>query len=146
MEQRRFAVVSRCANDNIKLPERKTKRSAGYDIATAESGWIWPFQTKVFRTGLKVYLREGEVLELHPRSSMAIKRSLLLITGVIDGDYADNPTNEGEIGLVLYNMGLLPRRVQKGDRIANGIIRTFLTTDDDHAEGVRIGGFGSTGR
>jgi dUTP pyrophosphatase len=36
--------------------------------------------------------------------------------------------------------------IKKGEAIGQGIIKTYLTTDDDNASGVREGGFGSTTR
>ena len=63
---------------------------------------------------------------------------------VIDADYADNPDNEGEIFFQLYNLSPFDIVLNKGDIIGQGIIKPFLTTDDDAANGKRVGGFGST--
>ena len=63
---------------------------------------------------------------------------------VIDADYADNPDNEGEIFFQLYNLSPFDIVLNKGDIIGQGIIKPFLTTDDDAATGKRVGGFGST--
>lgn len=140
---RRFAAIKEYEG-KVNLPERKTAHSAGYDIESAETVIIKPGEVKRVPTGLKVYMNDGEVLMLHPRSSLVFKKSLLLITGVIDKDYVDNSENEGHIQLVLFNVGSEEVVVNKGDRIANGIFMHFLTVDDDSAEGKRVGGFGST--
>lgn len=65
---------------------------------------------------------------------------------IIDADYCDNPDNEGEIFFQVIN--LLPFAVQlkRGDKIGQGIIKTYRVTDDDTATGERLGGFGSTGQ
>ena len=34
--------------------------------------------------------------------------------------------------------------LKKGDIIGQGIIKPYLTTEDDNAAGQRVGGFGST--
>ena len=46
------------------LPERKTKHSAGYDLAVVEGGVIPPHATKIFNTGIKVCMEDDEVLFL----------------------------------------------------------------------------------
>ena len=63
---------------------------------------------------------------------------------IIDADYADNPDNEGEIFFQFYNLSPFDIVLNKGDIIGQGIIKPFLTTDDDAANGKRVGGFGST--
>ena len=37
-------------------------------------------------------------------------------------------------------------QLHKGDVIGQGIIKYYLTTDDDNASGERLGGFGSTSK
>ena len=36
--------------------------------------------------------------------------------------------------------------IKKGEAIAQAMFQDFLITDDDCAEGVRVGGFGSTSK
>lgn len=98
-------------------------------------------------TGMKCYLEPGTYLELSVRSSTPLKYWLICANsvGVIDADYADNPDNEGEIFFQLINLSPFPIQLKKGDRIGQGIIKHYLTTDDDNATGDRLGGFGSTG-
>lgn len=97
-------------------------------------------------TGVKCYLDEGCYLELSVRSSTPLKYWLILANGVgvIDGDYADNPDNEGEIFLQLINLSPFAIQLHKGDTLGQGIIKPYFLTDNDMAEGQRMGGFGST--
>lgn len=98
------------------------------------------------KTGIKAYMQKGEVLKLYIRSSMAVKKGLALAnsTAIIDADYfyADN---EGHIMLPLINLSALPVFIPAGTRIAQGVFETYLVADQDDAQGVRTGGFGSTG-
>ena len=98
-------------------------------------------------TGMKCQLEPGTYLELTIRSSSPLKYWLLLANGVgvIDADYYNNPDNEGEIFFQLINLSPFPIRIQKGEAIGQGIIKSYLTTEDDAAAGSRLGGFGSTG-
>lgn len=97
-------------------------------------------------TGMKCKLDPGTYLELSVRSSSPLKYWLVLANGVgiIDADYYNNPDNEGEIFLQLINLSPFPIKIQKGEAIGQGIIKPYLTTEDDNACGERIGGFGST--
>lgn len=143
---RRFEVVSRCKDMNVELPKRKTKKSAGYDFFAIEDFTLYPNKLCIVPTGVKAYMEDDEVLYLHIRSSVAFKRGVRMLNsiGVIDADFVDNPDNEGEIslGLLSHNDDIV--HIQKGERIAQGVFHKFLITDDDDAEGQRVGGIGST--
>ncbi len=145
MASRRFAPI-RGYEGRVSLPERKTSLSAGYDLAAVEAVTVPPGKVALVPTGLKAYMERGEVLLLYIRSSLAAKRGLMLANGVgvIDADYVDNPDNEGHIMVALANLGSNPADIAAGERIAQGIFTTFLTTEEDRAEGQRTGGFGST--
>jgi dUTP pyrophosphatase len=64
--------------------------------------------------------------------------------GIIDADYYNNPDNEGEIFLQIINWGPSPVIVKKGTKLGQGIIKSYLLTENDNATGERVGGFGST--
>ena len=64
--------------------------------------------------------------------------------GIIDADYYNNPDNEGEIFFQMINLSPFDIQLYKGDIIGQGIIKPYLTTEDDTASGQRVGGFGST--
>lgn len=143
---RRFEVVSSCKDMNVELPKRKTKKSAGYDFFAVEDFTLYPNKLCIVPTGVKAYMEDDEVLYLHIRSSVAFKRGVRMLNsiGVIDADFVDNPDNEGEIslGLLSHNDDIV--HIKKGERIAQGVFHKFLITDDDDAEGKRVGGIGST--
>jgi len=145
MDTRQFAIV-KGFEDKVVRPERKTASSAGYDLAAAADVEIIPGYVVLVPTGLKVYMNPDEVLMVAIRSSLAIRRSIIMPNGVgvIDADYVDNPDNEGHIMVPLLNLSTLPVFIQKGDRIAQGIFMPYLMVSGDGASGKRTGGFGST--
>ena len=99
-------------------------------------------------TGMKCKLDPGTYLELSVRSSCPLKYWLILgnSVGIIDADYYNNPDNEGEIFFQLINLSPYDIQLHKGDIIGQGIIKHYLTTEDDNACGERVGGFGSTSK
>lgn len=97
-------------------------------------------------TGMKCYLDEGQYLELSVRSSTPLKHWIIMANGVgiIDRDYADCADNEGEIFFQLINLSPFAIQLKLGDKIGQGIIKTYGVTDNDTANGERNGGLGST--
>ena len=97
-------------------------------------------------TGVKVKLDPGTYLELSVRSSCPLKYWLVMANsvGIIDGDYYNNPDNEGHIFFQMINFSPVPIILKKGDCIGQGIIKPYLKTEDDNTVDSREGGFGST--
>lgn len=97
-------------------------------------------------TGVKCKLEDDQVLHLYIRSSCPLNHYLFLGngTGVIDSDYYNNEDNEGHIFFQIINLSPFNIVVKKGDIIGQGEITRFCKTDNDEADGVRTGGFGST--
>jgi len=145
---RGFEVVSSFNDKNVKLPERKTEKSAGYDFHAIQNVIIDPGKTHIFETGIKAYMMDDEVLEIYIRSSLAYKRGLMLMncTGIIDADYHNNDSNEGHILIGMKNISNQPVSVASGEAIAQGIFKKYLTIDGDNVKIKRTGGIGSTGK
>ncbi|MBZ2155804.1 dUTP diphosphatase [Streptococcus anginosus] len=146
MRIRGFELVSSFKNKNL-LPKRETAHAAGYDLKVAERTVIAPKEIKLVPTGVKAYMQAGEVLYLYDRSSNPRKKGLVLINsvGVIDGDYYGNPGNEGHIFAQMQNITDQEVVLEEEDRIVQAVFSPFLLADNDEADGVRTGGFGSTG-
>lgn len=145
MEEIRF---ERCKGfgKEITLPTRATEGSAGYDIRAAETVIINPGDTAIIKTGVKARFDKDKVLLIAVRSSVGIKRRLMLANniGVIDSDYYNNEKTDGQIFIALHNYGREVQTIRKGERIAQGIFIPFFKTSDDSADGKRKGGIGST--
>lgn len=146
---RKFEVVSKYKDQGVLIPKRATDASAGYDLAALEDLTIQPGEIKLVYTGLKVKMPKTEALFVFPRSSLAIKKGLLMSNsvGVVDADYYNNPDNEGHLMVPLYNITDHDVLIQKGERVAQGIFLSYQKTSDDTTENiVRLGGFGSSGK
>ena len=172
MRTRGFEVVKRLEDrDGIILPKRSTVNAAGYDFFACEDiiipsslkdliklgfttiiqryslelGKVEPFLVK---TGIKAYMEDDEVLVLANRSSNPKKLGLVLSNGVgiVDSDYYSNEDNDGEIAFAFYNILPTPIKINKGDKIGQGIFMNFLKADEDSVSEMRKGGFGSTGK
>ena len=147
------------AYEDIKLPRRATKDSAGYDFFSVIDFTLNPGENILLPTGIKVCLNTflppdteadyGYYLLMVPRSSLGFKYRLQLdnTVGVIDADYYNNPKNEGHIKIKITNDSkdkIL--KIKQGEAIAQGIISIYYKTEDDDATSERTGGCGSTNK
>lgn len=129
----------------IRLPERATKYSAGYDFFTPVNVHIGRDEVVKIPTGIRCTMIPDNVLMLYPRSSLGFKYGIRLMnsTGIIDADFAF-AQNEGHILLCLT--ADQPVDLTAGQKIAQGIFLPYGLTLDDDVQEVRHGGFGSTGK
>lgn len=136
-------------NEHTILPTRSDVRSAGYDFYSKETVTLKPNEQHYFYTDVKAYMLPNEVLYIYPRSSIGIKKGLMLANtvGVIDSSYYNNFANDGNIIIVLKNVSHETITIEKGDRIAQGVFMQYLTADNDVALSIeRTGGIGSSGQ
>ena len=150
MKLRGFEKIAKYAAVDFPMPERKTQKSAGYDFCLPEDVVLEPGKLQLVPTGIKAYMQDGDYLGMHIRSSMAVKKRIMLVNnvGIIDADYYNNADNEGHIMLALLNTGSEALALPKGECVAQGIFYNYLVADGDadSEKAVRGGGFGSTSK
>ena len=131
----------------IKLPRRATKGSAGYDCFAPFDVSLEPGEDVKVPTGIRAYMKQGEVLMAFPRSGLGFKYYCRLANtvGIIDSDYYYSD-NEGHIFVKLRNEGNKPLVIRQGEAMCQFIFAPFLLADGDSFERgeERNGGFGST--
>ena len=131
--------------EDVPLPKRSTKMSAGYDICSPVRVKVKAGEPFLIPTGLRCFFsREDWVLMIYPRSGLGFKYGMSIIQGtaIIDADYYQ-AENEGHI--LLKFVADKDFEIHEGDRIAQGVFIKYGITVDDEAEGQRTGGIGSTG-
>lgn len=128
------------------LPEYKTPGAVAFDIAVIEERSLQPGERALLSTGLVVSVPKGHALLLFSRSSNAKKGIRLSNSvGVIDQDYC-GPNDE--LKIALHNFGNEPYAVQKGERLAQGLLVPVTRAEfieQTEPEGTDRGGFGTTG-
>ena len=108
---------------------------------------IQPNQKVKIHTGLAFQLPQGTAMLLLPRSSMGIKKSLVLqnTIGLLDCDYT------GECLIFLKNIGDEPVEIENGERLVQALIVPYIKPNYVEVEELNktergAGGFGSSGR
>lgn len=137
-------------NNYVKLPERKTTGSAGYDLYLNYGDvTLNGNELKIIKSGFKMQIPKGYYAKIEPRSSSVIKARINTRAGIIDSDYRD------EVGIVLiYERDSQKhppyQTIPKGERIAQMIIMKYedfpIAIVGKLDDSDRIGGFGSTGK
>lgn len=135
--------------EDIIIPKRSTKFSAGYDFYMPYDLTVKKNEVVLIPTGIKVMLNSDEFLGIYIRSSLGFKYNLRMCNqvGIIDSDYYNNPSNEGHIFVKLKNEGDNDIILKKYDRYVQGIIQKYYIVDNEkEVEDIRSGGIGSSGR
>ena len=132
-------------SENSVLPTKAHAGDLGYDLYASEEVVLMAGQTKLVPTGIAIQFPEGYGGLLRDRSSVATKRNLFVVAGVIDNGYI------GEIMIALHNSTDGYERIMVGEKIAQLILIptvNFTVEEVDElvsADERGTGGFGSTG-
>lgn len=133
--------------EEINIPKRATKGSAGYDFFVPFDINLDVSEEILIPTGIRAKMNDGYVLMLFPRSGYGFKFRFQLnnTVGIIDSDYyyADN---EGHIMCRMINDGRQGKKIEikKGNAFVQGIFLPYFLAQEEEVEVVRTGGFGST--
>ena len=133
--------------EDIKLPLRATKYSAGYDFYAPFDFTLKPGETIKIPTGIRCKMKKNYVLQIYPRSSLGFKYRCQLnnTVGIVDEDYFYSD-NEGHIFVKMTNSTLDDKTInlKQGDAFAQGIFNKYYLAKEDKVKVKRNGGMGST--
>ena len=125
--------------DQIKLPKRATRGSAGYDFFSPVDFELKPGETIKIPTGIRVFIESDWVLNIFPRSGLGFKFRLQMnnTVGIIDSDYFYSD-NEGHIFVKLTNDTNEGKTVSvaQGTGMVQGMFMQYVVTSDDDAPEV----------
>ncbi|EFH11886.1 dUTP diphosphatase [Pseudoroseomonas cervicalis] len=134
--------------EGLPLPSYATDGAAGFDLLAAITAplVIAPGQRALVPTGLQMALPANHELQIRPRSGLALKHGITLPNspGTIDEDY------RGEVQIIVLNAGDAPFTIERGMRIAQGVLAPVIRAGWEEVDtlpetGRGAGGFGSTG-
>lgn len=132
-------------DESATIPKYAHKGDSGFDLASIETVTLAPGETKLIGTGLSFSIPEGYEMQVRPRSGMSAKSKFRVANspGTIDSNFT------GEVKIIAENTGHRVIFIEKGDRIAQGVICPVFVADfveeelDDTVRGSK--GFGSSG-
>lgn len=131
----------------LPLPGYATGGSAGFDFVCRLQTTVEPGRVARIPANVIVTVPRGHVLIVALRSGTPARKGLLSPggIGVIDPDYCGP---DDEIQIQVMNFTSAPVRVERGERIAQGILMPVVKAEWEETEPVSRpsrGGFGSTG-
>jgi dUTP pyrophosphatase len=134
-------------SSEVALPEYHTPDSAGFDIASNADLKVASGEVVKVPTGLVIEAPKGHFLLISARSSLPLKKGLIMANGIgiIDPDFA-GPNDE--IHLILHNVSKESVEIKKGERLAQGVFLKFEQAEWVESHKLRDedrGGMGSTG-
>lgn len=132
----------------LPMPLYQTKGSVAFDLYARKQTIVKPFTPTVIPLNVIIKIPKGYFLLLAIRSSIPLKKSLVIANGIgiIDEDYCGE---KDEVGLEVLNFLQKEVVIEKGERIAQAMliqinkIEKFEIVDKINKESR--GGFGSTG-
>lgn len=147
MKERQI-VIPVNADEGVELPCYASDGASGADIRAniSEEITLYPGESRLIPTGLRLAIPEGYEIQVRPRSGLALKNQVTVLNtpGTIDADY------RGEVGVILINHGKEHFIIKPGMRIAQLVLTPVLQADfvlalelADTQRGA--GGFGHTG-
>ena len=105
-------------NDNVIIPTRASKRSAGLDLYSSNDVCIEVGSIKKINTGICISLPEKYYGSIRDKSFLAAK-GLLTLGGVIDNDYT------GEIIIIMTSL-IEPIKIKQGQKIVQLIVSNIM--------------------
>jgi len=131
--------------EDLPLPHKSHPEDAGFDLRAAHADVLAPGVGCVMGTGFSWRIPHGWYGKIEGRSGMAAA-GVIPVGGVIDSGY------QGEVQVILLNLGEDVHVVHRGDRIAQMVVLPIhQATEVALAEGNGAtssrgeGSFGSTG-
>ena len=134
--------------ENIKLPQRATSGSAGYDFYLPFEISLKAGEQITIPTGIRFQCEQEYALFVFSKSGLGTKNRLQLNTtvSIIDSDYFYSD-NEGHMMYrIIHDSKNLDDvlNLAQGKGFLQGVFIAYGITKGDNATGKRNGGFGST--
>ena len=142
-------VKGKKLNDDAVMPSYNYPSDSGFDLHSTESIEIPSLGRVLVPTGLSFQFEMGYELQVRPKSGLALKMGLTVLNtpGTVDQGYS------GEVKVIVFNSTLSPVKIEKGMKIAQGVICPVMNgsfvrlieTEDFEEQDRGDNGFGSTG-
>ena len=131
----------------LPLPEYKTSGAVAFDLMARTEMEIEPHALALIPLNVIIEIPKGYTFILAPRSSLPIKKGLLIPNGVgvFDQDYCGP---EDEWRLEVLNFTEKKVKIEKGERVAQGLLVPIEKAKWQEVKEINHksrGGFGSTG-
>ena len=144
----KIPVKIKLFDSQLPLPAYQTPGAAGFDLYARTQVEVEPGAVTAIPLNIALEIPADYWLLLTARSSL-YKKGLHLINGVGVGD-SDYCGDNDEYKLLVHNFTQEKVTVEKGERLAQGILMPWLVADFEKVENLAKnqdrGGIGSTGR
>ena len=129
------------------FPAKAHPSDAAWDLRSRTAMELPVGRSTLVPTGVYIELPSNCEAQIRPRSGLALKHDLMLTNspGTVDSGY------RGEVGVIMYNGGKEPYKIERGDRIAQMVIALLPEVSLELSQELNTsdrgeGGFGSSGK
>lgn len=127
---------------NINMPA--LEGDAGFDVYATRDYTVLPHQKVKIPLDIAIEFPKGYMCRIENKSGIASKTNLYNVGGIIDAGY------RGNICAIVYNLGLKPETIRRGQKIAQLVFYKIETPPIEFVEELSESerdwaGFGSTG-
>jgi len=133
-------------SEHAVFPKYAHEGDAGLDLYSIEEMILQPGRSGLVKTGIAIELPENTEAQIRPRSGLALKHNVTVLNspGTVDEGY------RGEICVLLINHSNHYYQIQKGEKIAQMVIKPTIKLDVIEVTSLSVsargqGGYGSTG-
>jgi dUTP pyrophosphatase len=134
-------------DSTLPLPRHETAGAVAFDLSVRTGTDISPGDIVRIPVNVIVATPPGYMFMIAPRSSLCQKKNLVMpnSVGIVDQDYC-GPNDE--VTILLWNVGKTTTRIERGDRVAQGMfvkIERAEWNEKETMDSPSRGGFGTTG-
>jgi len=145
MDIERVRVIRK--DKELPIPMYHTKGSVGFDMYCRDSVTIQPKEIGIVHLNNVIEVPKGYALFMFSRSSTPLKKGLIMANsvGIFDQDFCGP---ENEMKAMFYNITDAPVKIEKGERIVQGIFVSVIKSEFEDVDEIvkeNRGEFGSTG-
>jgi dUTP pyrophosphatase len=142
--ENKIPVKVKLLHPEAKIPLYGSEEAAGFDLYSIEEKTISPGERVLISTGISMEYPSGYCCVFRDRSGLAVK-GIHHFGGLFDSDY------RGEFKVVLFNSGKESYRIEKGDRIIQGVLLPVMKAEFEKVDSLSetkrgASGFHSTGK
>jgi dUTP pyrophosphatase len=118
LENEKLEFKFKKLNSDAITPSYVYESDSGFDLYSSEEKWIFPLDRSLISTGIHFDIPQNYELQIRSKSGLALNQGLMVLNspGTVDQGYL------GEIKVILFNTTKEKVKIQKNQKIAQGVL------------------------
>ena len=118
LENEKLEFKFRKSTSDAVTPSYAYQSDSGFDLFSSEEKWIFPLDRALIPTGIHFDIPMNYELQIRSKSGLALNQGLMVLNspGTVDQGYT------GEIQVIIFNTTNQKVKINKGQKIAQGVL------------------------